>query len=220
MSYHRITQPLSELHKVLELLSLDEGYIFGGLHTARMAASGAFIMVKLKGPDNKCFEFTFSAERVNRKFDNLQRLAQNGDTMPIDYTARALKSAATRKAKAAAAKGDIPGHITIPETEPLATLALVNDHAPAPEPKAKAAKTPKAKAAPVPKPTKAEKSMHPCMCGCGTEVGGKFAIGHDAKLHSLVSKAAEADKKLSAELRKLAGAYILQRWPEEAKSVL
>ena len=58
---------------------------------------------------------------------------------------------------------------------------------------AKAAKA-TADAAKPSKPAKPEKpAINPtgkCLCGCGTELGDKrrFAIGHDAKLHSLVLK--------------------------------
>lgn len=67
---------------------------------------------------------------------------------------------------------------------------------------AKAAKAAKDAAAKPAKPAKAEKpAINPtgkCLCGCGAELGDKrrFAIGHDAKLHSLVLKVlrGKADK--------------------------
>lgn len=253
MSYHRVEPELSELHKILDILSAEEGYKFAGMHTARMALSRAFVMVKLKASDGECFEYTFSAERINRKYHNLQRLAQqNGDPdMAIDYKARALKSAATRKAKAAAKTNDQPpplqalvnDHSSTGETEVVDAGGGIGVEVPKSEPKTTKRKArtfdendqettdpdlgirppPKAtqKKAKISKPKDPPKAAdQPCKCGCGAKVRGNFAIGHDAKLHSAVSKAAKEGKKLPADVRKLAGEYIANRWPEEAKQVL
>lgn len=64
------------------------------------------------------------------------------------------------------------------------------------------------------------KPATPCICGCGAMVKGRFQQGHDAKLHGMVSRAAKKGEKLNPNLRKLAGEYIQQRWPSEAKQVL
>ncbi|MGK4001137.1 hypothetical protein WMF31_00830 [Sorangium sp. So ce1036] len=57
-------------------------------------------------------------------------------------------------------------------------------------------KAKKAKAAKAPKAKRAKETMTTatgiCLCGCGAELGPKrrFALGHDAKLHSIVLKVA------------------------------
>jgi len=49
------------------------------------------------------------------------------------------------------------------------------------QPKAKGA----AKAEPKPR---AEPSLHPCICGCGEQVSGRYRQGHDAKVHSWIAQ--------------------------------
>ena len=71
-----------------------------------------------------------------------------------------------------------------------------------------------------PKAKTPKKDPGPCMCGCGGTVNGRFRQGHDAKLHGMVVQAARDGKKLPADVRKLAGEYIKQRWPKEAKVAL
>lgn len=56
----------------------------------------------------------------------------------------------------------------------------------------KAAKPPKAPR------EKKEKTLNPCLDGCGQMVGGKFAPGHDAKLKSLIYKIERGDEPVSA----------------------
>jgi hypothetical protein len=46
--------------------------------------------------------------------------------------------------------------------------------------------------------TKAEKKQRPCLDGCGTMVGGNFAMGHDAKLKSLLIKIERGEMPLDA----------------------
>ncbi|WP_437285629.1 hypothetical protein [Sorangium sp. So ce406] len=64
------------------------------------------------------------------------------------------------------------------------------------QPAAGSKKAPKAKAAKAPKAPKAKKAVTNatgrCLCGCGAELAPKrrFALGHDAKLHSVVLKVA------------------------------
>lgn len=57
------------------------------------------------------------------------------------------------------------------------------------------AATTKAERAPA-KP-KAEKKLRPCLDGCGQMVGGNFAMGHDAKLKSLLIKVERGDAQLT-----------------------
>lgn len=52
------------------------------------------------------------------------------------------------------------------------------------------------KAAREPKP-KAEKKLRPCLDGCGAMVPGNFAMGHDAKLKSLLIKVERGEKPLT-----------------------
>lgn len=66
-----------------------------------------------------------------------------------------------------------------------------------------------------------------CLCGCGAEVKttSRFGIGHDAKLHSAVLKAAKGDKAILAGLplkREASAAYLRQApWmtPEVLKAI-
>ena len=56
---------------------------------------------------------------------------------------------------------------------------------------------------------------NPCLCGCGTTVKGRFAQGHDARVHSWLKHVEQGERKLStlpAVLRKAvkAGAVALQ----------
>ena len=63
-------------------------------------------------------------------------------------------------------------------------------------------------------------SVSTCLCGCGEIAKGRFLQGHDAKLHSQVVEAVREQKKLPAEVRRLAEKYVRTRWPSEAREVL
>lgn len=52
---------------------------------------------------------------------------------------------------------------------------------------------PKTDAPDKPKAAKKIRQKHPCLCGCNIETGGKWAPGHDARVYSAVSKAANGN---------------------------
>jgi hypothetical protein len=73
------------------------------------------------------------------------------------------------------------------KVEKLKQKAASKAAAPAAKP-AKAAKgAPAAKAPKAPREKK-ERVMSPCRCGCGTETGGTFAPGHDARFYGWLKK--------------------------------
>lgn len=43
--------------------------------------------------------------------------------------------------------------------------------------------------------SKAVKELHPCLCGCGDKVAGRFRQGHDGRYYSILKKVASGDMK-------------------------
>lgn len=90
----------------------------------------------------------------------------------------------SEKAPETAAEGDEKAAVELVEaSEPQAEQPAARK--PAAGKKAKAAKAPRAKKT-------VTNATGYCLCGCGAELGPKrrFALGHDAKLHSIVLKVA------------------------------
>lgn len=73
----------------------------------------------------------------------------------------------------------------------------------------------KVASSPIPEPPKAPKAkkLRDCVCGCGTQTGGLFAPGHDARLHAW-QKRIKADPKL--EVPKVV-IEALKRWEAAVK---
>lgn len=93
----------------------------------------------------------------------------------------------------------------------LANLASAKTKAPKAAGAAKAAKTPKE--------PKAAKPLNPCLDGCGAMVKGNFAMGHDAKLKSIILKV-ERGEKAQSEIPDVAQDLIKFRKGEVMEEVL